>query len=47
MNFEDQEENLLEGVLIGNSSSCPNPDFSGQFTIDQYEGYSLTAELEE
>lgn len=48
MHYEDNhEENLLEGVTLTNSISCPNPDLSGLFTIDAYEGHSLTAELED
>lgn len=47
MQVPDLEENLLEGVVLTNSISCPNPDLSGQFTIDAFEGLSLTAELDE
>ena len=32
----DFEENLLEGIMMTSATSCPNPDHSGQFTIDAY-----------
>ena len=38
----DFEENLLEGVTMMTSASCPTPDHSAQFTIDGNEGLSRT-----
>lgn len=45
MQMTDQEENLLDGIVAITSTSCPNPDFSGQFTPIPSEGHSLAIEL--